>query len=280
MAVDTYALTTLVNLKLALAISANTDDTLLENCIDSATTIIENHLDFKVMARDYSEWIDARGSNRFRLANQPVNSVRSISGGMRDAMIVTAASTTLIGATVACDGTQVRIITTASDGTDTTTNIALATYKSVSAVVAQADALSAVSASTVTNGRSAQLHIQPGMSFLDKSVVLTMAWDSLYGYRVDEVTGTVWIVPPSCEGLPSGGQRYLVEYNAGEATIPYDIEAACIAVASALYHAGKKDPTLQSESLGQYSYTNKIIGENATLQGQLDDLVGARKRIR
>lgn len=281
MAVDTYALTSLTNLKTKLGISGSTDDTFLEDCIDRASDMIEQFLDYKVLARDYTEWMDGRGGKSFRLKNQPVNTVRTVAYGVRDAISVSATDATLIGATVAADGTKVRVTVTDSAGSDTVSDLSIATYPSIALMAAAIEALSGVSAAALVNGRSAQLHIQPGASFLDRTAVLTMAWDDGVGYRLDETDGTVWIVllePWSCG--PMGGQKILVEYNAGEAAIPDDIEAACLDLASNLFMARSRDPGLQSENLGQYSYTTKIVGADTTIEQRLYQMIGARRRIR
>lgn len=284
MAVDQYALTTLTKLKTTLGISTSTDDTLMEGCIDRASDIIEGWLDYKVLARDYSEWIDISRIEgpMFRLANQPVVSVRSVALGCRDAFTITASSS-LLAATVAIDGSKVRVLTTDTSGTDTTTDIAFATYKSVSSVVAQLNGITGVSASTIQNGRSAQLHITPGSSFVDRSVVVGMAWDEGTRWKMDRTNGVVYL---QCGPWWLGGsgkrqaQAALVEYNAGESAVPDDIEAACLSVASWLYNAGKRDPSLQSESLGDYSYTTKIVGDQTSFGKMLADTIGHRRRLR
>nr|BDD47302.1 hypothetical protein 5 [bacterium] len=59
MAVGTYALTTLVNLKSFMNITVSDNDTLLENCIDRATGYFETYTRRKLKARDYSYDSDA-----------------------------------------------------------------------------------------------------------------------------------------------------------------------------------------------------------------------------
>lgn len=285
MAVDDYALTSLTNLKTALGVSGSTDDTLLEQCINRASDLIEGWLGYRVRARDYTEWLDLSRMDGpvFRLSAYPVNTVRSVAVGIRDAITLTCTDPTLIGATVSCDGSKVRVVTTASDGTDTTSDLSLGTYKSVSTLAAAIDALAGVSATALIVGRSAQLHITPGSSFLDRTVSLTVAWDEGTGWRLDETNGVMYLTLPAWWMGGAGSrmpQRALVEYNAGEATTPDDIEQACITVASYLYNSGQRDPGLQSESLGDYSYTTKAGGDNATLSGQINDLLASRRRIR
>lgn len=90
MAVGTYALTSLANLKAFKGISVTTNDTLLENCIDRITELFENFTNRKLKARDYSydsgsgdydsdnAIVDGNGIDRMPLPQYPVNSITTL----------------------------------------------------------------------------------------------------------------------------------------------------------------------------------------------------------
>jgi len=90
MAVGTYALTTLANLKAFLGISVSTNDTLLENCIDRTTKLFEQETRRKLKAREYTYDSDSgdydsdnavlNGNSRDRIAlpQYPVNSITTL----------------------------------------------------------------------------------------------------------------------------------------------------------------------------------------------------------
>jgi hypothetical protein len=99
-------------------------------------------------------------------------------------------------------------------------------------------------------------------------------------YRADLRTGTLarhtasYGRLVSMDGFPSipgfghepcwsgGYQNWKVVYTAGYTTIPGDIKLACYKVMDALFAERRKDMAgLQSESLGDYSYVNKPLGD-------------------
>ena len=56
MAVGTYALSTLAQLKSHLGITLSTDNTILEGYIDHATAKIERWIGRQILVRNYFEW--------------------------------------------------------------------------------------------------------------------------------------------------------------------------------------------------------------------------------
>lgn len=90
MAVGTYALTSLTNLKSYLNLSVSTHDTLLENLIDRATEMIEDYTNRKLKARDYSydsgsgdydadnAVLDGNDRDRMVMPQRPINSVTTL----------------------------------------------------------------------------------------------------------------------------------------------------------------------------------------------------------
>jgi len=81
MAVDTYALTSLINVKAALHITTTDDDALLESLINRISAAVESYCKRKFKARDYTEKYDGDGTSILFLKQYPVNSVSSLKIG-------------------------------------------------------------------------------------------------------------------------------------------------------------------------------------------------------
>jgi hypothetical protein len=69
----------------------------------------------------------------------------------------------------------------------------------------------------------------------------------------------------------------LVAYNGGLSTVPYDIEQVCLEVAAQMYRDRKRDRGVQSESLGDYSYS---LGQATAALDLIRSRLGSRTRIR
>lgn len=102
------------------------------------------------------------------------------------------------------------------------------------------------------------------------------AADTASEYTYDYDTGRLSIDPswwaqwPMDRGvMPSAVKSVLVEYTAGYATVPDDIEQACIEVAAMMYRDRRRDSGLASESLGDYSYTRSNRAEMDTTMASL-----------
>ena len=90
MAVGTYALTSLANLKSYLNLSITTHDTMLEDLVDRATELAENITNRKLKARDYhydsdesaydadNAALDGNDRDRIILPQYPINSVTTL----------------------------------------------------------------------------------------------------------------------------------------------------------------------------------------------------------
>jgi len=80
MAVDTYALTTLSNVKAWLGIptATTTHDTLLEMLINQASVAIETFCGRQFVARSYTEYHSGHGLTYIYVDHPPINSITSI----------------------------------------------------------------------------------------------------------------------------------------------------------------------------------------------------------
>ncbi len=285
MAVGTYALITLQELKDQLGITVSTDDTQLERAIDRATARIEAFCGRLIKSRSHTEWYGGNSTRAIRLKQYPVTVIAGVYTGIRTAFTFSSTVSSDIRVTISItqefDGISsagATVNRTDSTGSTTTTTLAFSTYDDVDALVAAINALTGVQATTVFNCPTMQLHPRAGGDALSGTVNVTAATvGAEYVYEGD--TGILHIqsdaFPLSDTYLarfPSAYQSTLVRYTAGYATVPDDLKQACCEVASVLFQSRKADRSILSESLGDYSYTRAGASEvNAMLADLLRD---------
>jgi hypothetical protein len=287
MAVDTYALVTLAQLKNWLGITSTDDDVLLEDAIDRATSIIETHCDRKLKSRVFYEFVMPQGERTVTVDNYPIVSIDTIAYGSAISMTIESDSaSTDVLATVENNGTNIRLRKVASDGTSTTTTIALADYLTTSAIVSYINAsVSGWSATLTENAYSFSLYRFGGRGVIDAPCNFEYPRDNVSEYRVDYATGLIHLIADRFPGLrsddasanrfPSGFYPVFVQYTAGFETVPADLQQTCIEIAADLYRERKQDKTITSESLGDYSYTQAGVAE--LLEGRIGKLTGYRE---
>jgi hypothetical protein len=287
MAVGTYALTTLSNLKNWIGITSVDDDVLLEHAIDRATAIIESHCDRKLKARTFSEWCMPSGERTFTVDNYPIVSIDTISYGSAISMTISSdtASTDVI-ATVENNGTKIRLRKVVYAGTTELIELAISDYPSTRQLVNYINLSANGWTATLTeNALTASLYRFGGRGVIDAPCNFEYPRDNVSEYRVDYDTGLVHIIADRFPGIrsdnasanrfPSGFFPVFVQYTAGFETVPADLEQACIEIAADLYRERKQDKTITSESLGDYNYTQAGVAE--LLEGRMGKLAGYRE---
>jgi len=287
MAVDTYALVTLAQLKNWLGITSTNDDVILEDAIDRATSIIETHCDRKLKSRVFYEFVMPQGERTVTVDNYPIVSIDTIAYGSAISMTIESDSaSTDVLATVENNGTNIRLRKVASDGTSTTATLALADYLTTSAIVNYINAsVSGWSATLTENAYSFSLYRFGGRGVIDAPCNFEYPRDNVSEYRVDYSTGLIHLIADRFPGIrsddasanrfPSGFYPVFVQYTAGFETVPADLQQVCIEVAADLYRERKQDKTITSESLGDYSYTQAGVAE--LLEGRMGKLAGYRE---
>ena len=287
MAVDTYALVTLAQLKNWLGITSTDDDVILEDAIDRATSIIETHCDRKLKSRVFYEFVMPQGERTVTVDNYPIISIDTIAYGSAISMTIESDSaSTDVLATVENNGTNIRLRKVASDGTSTTATLALADYLTTSAIVNYINAsVSGWSATLTENAYSFSLYRFGGRGVIDAPCNFEYPRDNVSEYRVDYSTGLIHLIADRFPGIrsddasanrfPSGFYPVFVQYTAGFETVPADLQQVCIEVAADLYRERKQDKTITSESLGDYSYTQAGVAE--LLEGRMGKLAGYRE---
>jgi hypothetical protein len=295
MAVGQYALTTLAGLKAHLGITVSTYDTILEQYIDHATAKIERWIGRQILVRNYFEWYGGNDVRSVRVKQYPINNVVGVYTGLAAALTIASTVSSDIRLTVSINtdplgtvsnGTLapgVTLTRTTSAGTTTTNTLTFATYPDTTSLVAAINAITGYSATVSTAMRCAQLHPRAGGDIKMATVMLTgVNVSSEFVY--DSYLGIVTIRQDAFPTMASDSARFppallstLIEYSAGYTVVPDDIHQACLVIAGTMYLSRKSDTSLQSESLGDYSYS---MASADSSRAMMEDMLGSWKEIR
>lgn len=232
-------------------------DTLtVERLVDRATDLIERYTGRKLVSRPYThERYWGNGTKRLVLAQYPVTRVAAAKEGRTSAFGIkntTATSTAYVEVT----DTLVRLT---ADGT--TSDITIASYATITLLIAAIEAVSGWDCSTPATdvGAKAASELLPsyGARYCKGAEVdVEIADEYLDDYALEGGTDAT-----SSSGViynPAGwmrGVEYHISYVAGYATIPYALEMACLELVKYKWDATKASGVYKSESLGDYSFT-------------------------
>jgi hypothetical protein len=271
MAVDTYALTSLANLKSYLGITSSSDDTILEKSIDRASDIAERYMGRKILSRAYVEWRDTYGQERIRLYQYPASIIRFVGIGYNAAITVGATNPLDPAVSVTVSDSAVILYRQVAAGTDTTTTLTFATYPTTALMATAINATTGFSGSVVLDLPSRYIRRMSGRTLRNATVNLEAPDQAMEDYLADLDSGVVY-------GRQLTGYRsVLIDYTAGYATTPDDIEQAVLMIAASLFQGRKRDPNIASESLGGYSYSLRAPGQS---QEEARSLLDAFKTLR
>jgi len=265
MAVD---LVTLAQVKEYLGVSGSDDDALLTRLITSESQRINTYCDRHFRNKTYVEFYNGTGQRRLRLRNFPVTSVHHLAIGSKLAFTVNSTIATDIRVVVEVQDDRVHIERHDVNCDQTNTNITFSTYKTASQIVAQINRVTGLSAALgseclvedLFRYGSVNVHTSPGQFYFpDRDDI---------PYRVHEDRATLEFVDTadmlffgrrSDVGLPFPHTfaGISVEYVAGYDLddVPADLAQACIELVQFAYSNKAENTTMQSESIGSYSYT-------------------------
>jgi hypothetical protein len=253
------------------------DNYLIERLIDRATYFLERYCHRKFMSRAYArEAYYGNNARTLLLGQYPISSVSRVSSGRTNAFYVKNTTATN-NATVEITSTALKY---SADGA-TVTSLTLASYATINLLIAAINAVPGWSAtlldSSLGTRKSTDLLIRPAMHCLDPA----FAYCEIPN---DELTD-YFIVNPGedrnyggleCPAGWIGGEEYFIDYTAGYSTAPFDLEDICIRLVVNRYNLSKKDGSIKSESLGDYSYT---MADMRSLPDDLKDAADLYKRL-
>jgi len=256
-----------------MGISVATDDTILERSIDRASAAIESYCARQFLSRRYYEIRDCFGANRIALRQYPVSIVRFVGAGWTNVMSVISTNGTDAFASVSVSTDHLQLYRVSSTGAAFDTQLAFTSsnYDSSAELETAISATSGFSATSLINVPSTYLRKLEGRDLRTATAYLEAPTQSLGNYQADLEHGVLY--GPGIQAYRS----ILIDYTAGYATVPYDIEQACLMLAARFYRSGKRDPTLQSESLGGYSYSVRASGD---FDDDLKSMIAGWRRFR
>ena len=229
------------------------------------------------MSRAYSREIYyGSGHGNLILDQYPVTTVSRVSVGRTNAFSVKNTTATN-HATVEITATALKY---SADGASAT-SLTLSSYATINLLIAALNAVSGWTATLLDSAlgtrKATDLLIRPGMYCLSPVLAYCEIPD-------DELTDYQLISPTEnrncgllyCPGGWIKGEEYFFDYTAGYATAPIDLEDICIRLVVNRYNQSKKDGSIKSESLGDYSYT---MADMRSLPDDLKEAADLYKRL-
>lgn len=255
MAVDANSLVTLVSLKAYLGVTSTTDDAILEQFIDRASSVVQSFCFRKFVAQRYYETYATTGQRRIGLRQRPITHIHMVATKWDNAIAVNSTDGTDAAVSVFVDEDHVHAFRVDSSGTEHTTNISFGSNDTTVEVAAAINAVTGFSATATLNFPARYLKKAAGRDLKNRTIHLEAWSGSPYDYQIDHQAGILY-------GPQVTSNRGLfIDYEAGYDTIPYDIQQATMQIASRMYHGRKRDPSMASESLGGYSYSTRGTAE-------------------
>lgn len=255
MAVWTNSLTTLVSLKQYLGVTTTTDDALMESLIDRASDFIQRYCARNFVSQRYYEWKDTYGADRVALKHNPVENVRFVGVGGDNVLSVVSTLATDIVSTISVNDVHIHLFRVEANGQEHTSNLTFASHDSISEMASAISGTTGFSATTIVNTKTHYLRKLAGIDLKKQTAILEAPNDALTDYAIDYDRGIIY--GPTLHRY----RGFLVDYTGGYGTIPYDLQQTTIEMASRLYNSRKRDPSLQSESLGGYSYSLRSVSD-------------------
>jgi hypothetical protein len=271
MALADNALVSLADAKAYLGVGTSGDDALIERLINAESSRIERYCDRNFRKQSYRESYNGSGQRRLRLRNYPVIGISRVAIGNKIAFSVSSDTASDLRSVVEVRSDRLILTRHQSDGTKTTSNLVFASANNdtASGLVDAINAVSGFDATLLTNCLSVDLFRQGGVNVMLSTAQIEFPDRDDIPYRVHDDRATLEFVASADmlffgkhtdAGLPMphtfGG--ILVEYDAGFdglSEIPADLAQACIELVQFAYSNKAENPTMQSESIGSYSYT-------------------------
>jgi len=270
MAISSTAITDLPSLKRYLRITNTSDDRLLVELLDAATSRIQEFTQRTFVEDDFIEFQDGSGSSSIYLDNYPVTAVRRLGWNRKNALLITASDATDLRATAEVSDTAIVLKRWSSAGSPTETTIAFADYLTTALMATQiTDNVTGWTATADETVMCDEL-LRQGGSDATSGAQFYYIDSTDADYRVDEKTGridllsspseTAWYpYDPNAMAFPRGTRNIYVDYTGGytQATVPNALQEIAWELVAAAYHGGQHDPTIASESLDGYSYSTR-----------------------
>lgn len=251
---------TLINAARAIELIPNFDsnDTqVIQDIVNACSLVIERYCNRTFALTTYDELYDGTGFPNLLLNNYPVTQLTRIMYNPVSVLYLTNQKTSVSRATFRLDSTNLYLVTMDS-GVETTRTLTRASYLTLGALADAIDTYSADGWQGTALGNYASWAVsdlyapQGGQEI--RWTGASYIFHHAFGVPSLMQQPTIGEIMTSF-GFQRGYQNYRVIYQAGYSTIPYDIQQACAELSAATYLQREVNPNLQSESLGNFNYT-------------------------
>jgi len=252
--------------------------------ISAASASIRGYCRRQFTAADYVEYHDGWGyrlgeAQAILLAERPVTAVSRVASCPTEVLEVRNTDAAANArATVATTSTGLVLVRVAS-GVSSTNTLAYATYPTLSALAAAIGALG--------NGWEAEVlgdyalfpsadlaALQGAADARNAAARLELYVEEVNGWRLNDQAGVL------LGYFPEGQRNIRVDYAAGWAEVPEDVQAACVQHCVDLYLSEQRDSSLRREGIGgfsQYEVSRLIAGMSHKVRGMLGRYVDHSK---
>lgn len=275
LSLDANALITLAEAKQFLQITASDEDSFIETLINAASQRAATFCDRVFVETSYRESYNGTKQKRLRLRNYPVTSISRLAYGSKLAFTVEASDATDVRVTVEVQDDKVVLNRFASNGTQTTSNVAFSSYKTASALVGEINSTTGFTATLNSNCLAEDLYRAGGINVLSSAGQFYFPDQDDTSFRLHEDRATLELIDTSdyaffASDTDQGGRfprtfsGIRVDYTAGFTAddMPEDLKMAVKLIVQFIYNYAKSDATLTSESIGEYSYSKTLDAIN------------------
>jgi hypothetical protein len=259
----------LARAKINLPDATSADDNKISLLINAASRTIQRYCRRDFVATAYDELYNGRGDGRLILNQFPVISVQSVRYRPITVLKVTNTNTAVnqqARVTVTATGLSLSRIASGVTGLDTVTFAGNTTLNAVAtAVNALGNGWNAQVSGDYGLWPAADLRAPQGaLTAAGQFAELKMHTYELAGYQLDETRG--WLlraIPYTDPELlhpedliwPSGINNFRVQYTAGFASIPDDVQEAAAELTASLFKELGRNQNLEHETIAGYAYT-------------------------
>lgn len=272
--VSSRSLTDLSSVKRRINIS-DTDtssDEFLQELINQASIMFERATGRRFSSSTYIERYDGYNERYVTLRNYPVIKLHEIRHGSDTAFNVRYSGAAIVARVETYTDTEganggLRLYSITAAGTETTTDLTFALYPTFSTMKTAIDLVSGWTCTLGTSdGLTKWIVPRSGSDAKNYSVEFVYPGTSVTDVRIDYTSGTAsWGLTDDkryyitgdddFQGSPLGYRNLMVNYTAGYATIPGDIQKLINDIVALSYASSLVNPALKSEKLGDWSYT-------------------------
>lgn len=307
------ALTTATRFKTYAGIASTAQDALIQMLIPMVSAQIERYLRRTLESTTYKMWLDGTGGPVLRLSQYPITAIYQVCVGSSSVATITNNSETVSMASVSCDGTKLVLVAINTDGTETITDVAFSSYKTIGAIQTYLAGLSGWSLTLLDpawstkpssllrpiygqnayDPSSAELVMPDGTvqtKIVNEDMIEIINSDLFPSWDIFPMTSQPnrmsalqpGITPPTFSyGFPPGTQNVFAWFKAGyvlpsdtsEGTLPPGLELIVHQIMQDTLLSTKLNSNISSESIGDYSYSL-----NKSANGSIGAAIENRKR--